>query len=734
MTRLVVLALVLGAASVSHAEGMLPGGATLKFNKLLLHEHNSPDLAEPEVQPDSLWLYFNMAHCVCSQFNAATPDPNFHESTFDYELTVENFTQPIDHPAEVWVGTGCNTDMTTQRDADCTKITTTSNISAIEATGTANVDIPVHLFMTPKLSDRSMGGCIPRKLTATTWLLVDAEPADGVFEYSESTTIETDSEPPPLPTEFKAVGAEEAINISWTAATDVSDVAYYQALCATGTNADTPAKSSGLTARYQTPLSLCGAQQSITLMPNDITTVTDPDAGVDSLSLGELANLNPAFICGESTSPTATSLRIEGLKNGTPYTVVLLAIDKYGNASGTYFTSRLTPIPATDFWEDLQDQGSGVEGGFCLVAQAYGDDNPLTGAMRRFRDQTLASTAFGRALAKLYYDTGVDLHGSVALQVFAAIHLLPLVLVALLWHLLTLPGLLGLIALALISRRTSKKWRARLATAAVAGAVLLVPTRVHAQTPYWEDESIGDTQDELAIGDPLRVKWHAGLRVGPYVPGIDAQIDMPVPGSAGPYEQMFGGYKILPMLDIERFLWRGFGQAGVGISIGYMSKSAKAWQAGSSASQGDLRPRSEGDENKFRLFPFSVNAIYRFTYLDDEFGVPLVPYIRGGVGYYVWWIVGPDGDFAEACKDGGDAMGCAKTTAAGASMGLVGSIGLSIRAERIDESAARSMRESGIEHAGFYGEYSVGKVDGFGSDKKLSVGDATWFAGVDFEF
>jgi hypothetical protein len=44
------------------------------------------------------------------------------------------------------------------------------------------------------------------------------------------------------------------------------------------------------------------------------------------------------------------------------------------------------------------------------------------------------------------------------------------------------------------------------------------------------------------------------------------------------------------------------------------------------------------------------------------------------------------------------------------------------------------MRESGIEHAGFYGEYSAGKVDGFGSDKKLSVGDSTWFAGVDFEF
>ena len=45
------------------------------------------------------------------------------------------------------------------------------------------------------------------------------------------------------------------------------------------------------------------------------------------------------------------------------------------------------------------------------------------------------------------------------------------------------------------------------------------------------------------------------------------------------------------------------------------------------------------------------------------------------------------------------------------------------------------MRESGIQHAGFYGRaVSLGKVDGFGSDTKLSVGDTTWFAGVDFEF
>jgi hypothetical protein len=97
-------------------------------------------------------------------------------------------------------------------------------------------------------------------------------------------------------------------------------------------------------------------------------------------------------------------------------------------------------------------------------------------------------------------------------------------------------------------------------------------------------------------------------------------------------------------------------------------------------------------------------------------------------------VTAPSGDFAKSCVGPNTTDPCTKTTGAGASLGLVGAIGLAIRAERIDEAAARSMRESGIEHAGFYAEYNVGKVDGFGSDKKLSVGDATWFAGVDFEF
>ena len=733
MLRLVLLGLVLGAG-VSHAEGMLTDSTTLKINKFQIHANNSPELTEPNADTEEVWHYFNLAHCVCSQFQLSMPVDTFHEDVFTLEVTVENptGTTTINHPAEVWVGTGCNNEDTTQRNADCTKLEkqTTPNLTAIEAAGFANVDVDLYRFMTPKQSDRNTGGCIPRRLTGNAYLLVD-ENTDDKFDYWITKQVETDSEAPPLPTNFKAVGAEEAVEISWDSPTDVSDIAYYQALCAAGPNSDQVAiKGTPPAPRYQTPYTLCGAQQSLTLTPSDIASNDGIDAGTTAIPLGELATQNPKFICGESDSPTATSIRIKGLTNGTPYLVALLAIDKYGNAAGTYFTSRLTPIPATDFWEDLHNQGSTAEGGCCLISQTFGDDSGLTNTLRSFRDNTLASTAFGRWLTDVYYALSFNMHGNILARIAMAIVLLPFIAFALLWHMLTLPGLLALVAFLVLARRRSKRLRLQLATA---GVFLLLPIRAHAQTPYWEDSTISETQDELPVGDPERVKWHAGVRVGPYVPGIDAQLDKPTGKYDGPYEQMFGGYSILPVIDVERFFYRGFGQAGLAVSLGYMGIKAHAWEAGSDPNDA-MRPRAEGDNNTFRLFPLTLSAVYRFTYLDDEFGIPLVPYARAGLGYYVWWVTAPNGDFATSCTAGGDTMGCPKTTAAGASLGFVGSVGLAIRAERIDESAARSMRESGIEHAGFYGEYSVGKVDGFGSDKKLSVGDATWFAGVDFEF
>ncbi|HSS00829.1 MAG TPA: MXAN_2562 family outer membrane beta-barrel protein, partial [Kofleriaceae bacterium] len=559
-------------------------------------------------------------------------------------------------------------------------------------------------------------------------------PLDGQTDFSLSTTIKVDSKPPDLPTAYRAFGGDESILISWTPPDSTTDVDAYQVLCA---RADTgePGVSDPPDPRYQTAQSLCGMGPGLALGDGQpVANGGDPVALKDLPD--ELQALNPMFLCGDVQSSTATSIRVQGLENGVAYKVVFLTVDKFWNVRGTFFTSTVTPVPSTDFWEDIHNQGGKADGGLCLLAETYGDDSSLTGALRGFRDETLAQTALGRWLTGVYYDSlgrlGGVVRGSWALRVVAATVLAPLVGVALLWHWLTLPGLLAAAVLLRLwkrYRRRAGRCLPRLAAAVGVAIVALAPARAHAGNsyqPYWENTAIKPEDDQAALDDPSLVHWHAGIRIGPYLPSIDSKLGL----TPGPFKQMFGGARPMPMLDVDRFLWNGFGQVGIGFSIGYMQWFAHAFVDGSTP-QDNPRMRSPADTNTFRLIPIALTATYRYTKLDDDYGIPVVPYVRAGLSYYLWWV-SSNGSVAQICADPAS-TGCGNK-ALGASAGLQGSIGIAIRAERIDASTAMSMQQSGIQHAGIYAELSLAKVDGFGSDSKLSVGDATWFAGVDFEF
>jgi hypothetical protein len=741
----------LGVTRVASADtdgtgsGMMSDGTTLYFNHLYLHENNTEANTQPLKDPDSLWEYFNYAHCVCSIPGNAQKSPYF-ETNFAYLILLDSASSTIHQPLEIWTGTGC--DNTVTRPQNQIAGAGATDIAAISTVGTAP-NIPIWELMNPEpLPTGQAPACQQRVLSANEWAIADTM-ASGTPDFFVPQPVDTDSLPPPLPTQFDASGAEGAIEISWTAPTgNVADIAYYQALCAKADGTAGRTDSGKPTQRYFTPRTLCGFPEDVTMTASDVTVpVTTADAGIGlpdaalddggtpippTLPVG-LQQLDPAFLCGENPTATATSMRLDSLTNGVPYTVVVLAIDKYGNAAGTYFTSTLTPQPVTDFWEDLHDKNDHIEGGFCLLATTYGDDNPLTGALRSFRDRTLASTGFGRFLTHAYYATlaplGQYVQGHLVLRILAGILLLPLVVLALLWYWLTLPGLVILVAL-MACRRYVVRHRRLAMQVVTLGALAFVmlgsPVRAHAQSPYWEDQTTGENMDAPLTLESTDVKWHAGVRVGPYTPAIDSQNATRNSAGQGPYEAMFGGYTIMPMLDVDRFLWTGFGEFGVGLSVGYMGKTAHAYTMTSDPNS-PTRERSPGDETSFRLIPLELTATYRLTYFDDEFGVPIVPFVRGGFGYYVWWATAPDGSFSTDPMD-------SNNKALGATAGLVGALGIAVRAERIDAEAAQSMHESGLEHAGFYGEVSAGWIDGFGKSTKLDVGGTTWFAGVDFEF
>jgi hypothetical protein len=249
---------------------------------------------------------------------------------------------------------------------------------------------------------------------------------------------------------------------------------------------------------------------------------------------------------------------------------------------------------------------------------------------------------------------------------------------------------------------------------AAAGLVLLVASGASARAnPYWDE-----VEPEESAADELRSRWNVGIALSPYRPDVDSEFA----AGEGPFLQTFGpGRRVMGRVELDRyFLWPA-GQLGLTGSLGYASRSANAFT-------GDVADdlRSPGDTTTFRLFPTSLGAVYRFTALADHTRVPLVPYGKLGLAYYVWWITGPPGGTAET-EQGDDGFG--------ASLGWQASLGVALRAESIDGGAARALRnEYGIEHAGIYGELTHADVDGFGAGDKLSVGDTTWAAGINFEF
>jgi len=751
MTRFVSVAVLvivlLAGGSVASAQDSTLGGATIGFSELRIHEKNNPELQIPAVDPTSKWLYFNLAHCQCGAPGINQRGTDYHETEFSYLLTVMNAPMAtISRSADVWVGAQCSDLL--QRPQNCRKVGTVGSVETIRSMMNVRATVKVFDLMTPAPKSGSDAATVDDCATTQTaeqmdsiWIIVDGD-GNGVDDYFSPQAVTVDIGPPTLPTNFTARGGESSIELAWTPPSDASDTYGYQALCSKATD-NSQGKTSGQpSAKYTTAAALCGATDARTAVDIAEVAIPPPPSDVDAgeplpaTLTGGLKDLNPAFLCGEEISTTATGLKIEGLENDVPYNVVLLALDKFGNARGAFFTSTVTPIPSVDFWEDSQGRHSKVDGGLCLLAETYGDDSSLTGALRAFRDETLGGSWAGRRLSAAYYATlgklGSYVHGSLAARVTAGVILAPVVALALAWHWLTLPGLLGLIAVIWLWRRRGFALPRWVRTAAPMALVLALAGRAHAggYQPYWENSNIPDEQTQVAPDDPSLVTWLVGFRVGPYTP----QIDRHYASKPGPYEQMFGGYHMMAMLDVDRVLWTGFGQVAVGVSLGYLQKTARAFTIDSMPSDPD-RARAS-DENKFALIPTALTATYRFTMLDDDYGIPVVPYVRAGLAYYVWWVSDSNG-ISTVCKDGSNKANnpsCDKDQALGGSLGFQGSIGLAIRAERIDASAANSMRQSGIQHAGIYGELSLAKVDGFGSEKKLSVGDATWFAGVHFEF
>ena len=195
------------------------------------------------------------------------------------------------------------------------------------------------------------------------------------------------------------------------------------------------------------------------------------------------------------------------------------------------------------------------------------------------------------------------------------------------------------------------------------------------------------------------------LKFGPYTPKV---------GSS--YKTSFGGDPMfLTVLELD---WQFWHPPGVSLAIG---GSAGFMQAYGQAELLDPDGNPTGDKSEdysvLNVIPFSALFIARVDALADLLDVPLVPYFKAGVNWYVWWML-----------EGGDIPEDQGESGSGGTPGWQINTGIMLRLDSFDRMSARTFdNEVGVNHSYIFAELMWAWVDGFGDDSNMNLSTNTFF-------
>jgi hypothetical protein len=214
-------------------------------------------------------------------------------------------------------------------------------------------------------------------------------------------------------------------------------------------------------------------------------------------------------------------------------------------------------------------------------------------------------------------------------------------------------------------------------------------------------------------------RYYIEIKFGPYSPSrIDDQL-----ASGTVVDHIFGGGTDLMIkgeLDLQ--LFQSFGTLAIGGVFGWYNTSAAAFIDDSpDGTTPSTSAERSGSETSITLLPMSLLAVYRFDWPAVKWGVPLVPFVKFGLNYTIWW---GSIDDRTPSVDGDEAKG--------GTFGWQFNVGGALLLDVLEPSAAKTLDvELGINHTYLFFEMvHVGSV----GDSRLDVGDTTWDAGIAFEF
>jgi hypothetical protein len=202
------------------------------------------------------------------------------------------------------------------------------------------------------------------------------------------------------------------------------------------------------------------------------------------------------------------------------------------------------------------------------------------------------------------------------------------------------------------------------------------------------------------------------LRLGPYKPAIDHDFE----SSPGPYENVFGNdNRVFFGLELD---WQAFripeiGTLGVGFGWSYTHMSAQAKVHGSTT--GAL----SAEETSLSIMPMYGVGVLRVDKLARDTPIPLVGYMKAGLGYGIYWT--------------GNDLG---TQARGHTWGTQLAFGGMLMLDALDEHASIEIdNEWGINHTYAFFEYMFSNLNGLGTPDHsvMRIGTHTWVVGLAFE-
>ena len=257
----------------------------------------------------------------------------------------------------------------------------------------------------------------------------------------------------------------------------------------------------------------------------------------------------------------------------------------------------------------------------------------------------------------------------------------------------------------------------RSATLLALGLALTVPARARAQSNILEAEP-----SEMPASHRFRSPQHFAfeLKFGPYKPDVDSEFDRGGVDVRTPYKNYFGnGRHLLSQIELDLQLFHRFGSLAAGFGIGYYSVTG-------TAPLGSHTGALSGDTSNFKVVPLSVSAVYRFDYLLEQKGIPLVPYGKLGLDWAYWQIT--DGN-DEIATDGHGGTG------RGGTLGWHAAAGIALVIDFFDPDAARDFdADLGVNHTAITFEYAHADLSGLGEPNRLHVGDTSWSLGLLLEF